>query len=67
MKAVAAYLELNGSYDDFESSVRVITEMYKEQGLAMKRLCNTLHKVYKESNAVVILYSYVEEVYKVFT
>ncbi|XP_057303588.1 eIF-2-alpha kinase GCN2-like isoform X1 [Hydractinia symbiolongicarpus] len=67
LKIVAAYLELNGSYEDFESSVRDIMEMYKEQGSFMKRLCHTLYKVYSESHSVVILYSYVEEVYKVFT
>nr|XP_047139255.1 eIF-2-alpha kinase GCN2-like isoform X2 [Hydra vulgaris] len=67
LMSVAAYLELNGSNDEFDSSVRSLMDMFKERGQFMKRVCNTIHKVYTESRSVVLLYSYVAECYKVFT
>ena len=66
LKTVAAYLELKGSYDDFEKSMQEIIDIYQKNGPFMKRLCMTLQKVYSESNSIIVLYSYKIESYKVF-
>jgi hypothetical protein len=66
IKTVAVYLELKSSYDEFEKSMQEIIDVYPKNGPFLKKLCQTVYKVYSESNNIIVLYSTTDECYQVF-